>query len=69
MLEHVFKICEREGNIDSIYLYVSRDFYLFLPLLFVFIVDTFKLIMKLLYHFIKNLVFRLFQQQQNIIDA
>jgi ribosomal protein S18 acetylase RimI-like enzyme len=27
MLEHVFKICEREGNIDSIYLYVSMKFY------------------------------------------
>lgn len=22
MLDHVFKVCEREGNIDSIYLYV-----------------------------------------------
>ncbi len=26
MLEHVFKICEREGNIDSIYLYVEMKF-------------------------------------------
>ncbi len=25
MLEHVFKICEREGNIDSIYLYVANN--------------------------------------------
>ncbi len=33
MLEHVFKICEREGNIDSIYLYVSKDFYTFLFML------------------------------------
>ena len=28
MLEHVFKICEREGNIDSIYLYVRMTFHM-----------------------------------------
>jgi ribosomal protein S18 acetylase RimI-like enzyme len=34
MLEHVFKVCEREGNIDSIYLYVSIEF---CSVLFIFI--------------------------------
>ena len=36
MLEHVFKICERDGNIDSIYLYVKKlIFFAFINLLFV----------------------------------
>lgn len=41
MLEHVFKICEREGNIDSIYLYVRMTLRLSLSAFFL-IIDTFK---------------------------
>jgi len=40
MLDHVFKICDREGNIDSIYLYVLMKFCIYVYFyLLVFIYD------------------------------
>ena len=67
MLEHVFKICEREGNIDSIYLYVRKHVFFERKAPSVSIVDMFKSTMKLLWHFIRNLAFKSFQRQRNTI--
>ncbi len=41
MLKHVLKICEDDGNIDSIYLYVMYKIRFFLFLIYVFF-DTFR---------------------------